>query len=360
MKRSAFSLRLLSASALLLAHSPFAAPAPQDALVHLEWRAAPDAVLDVHFEHSFDSAFTALEDLLDGKATALTPPPLRWRTEEVYDWCDAYEKVADAEPLTIRRDFDTVARTRKEIQGDDMRTALEFGAVHQQAVRFQRAPDETAWLTTYADPESKADPQALEGLRPQPLFRGFLPSHADVAVGAQWTADLDAWRAVLHPTGLLSFQTEDGSTADDSIDRKIEAALRGTVACTLTDFAADTGLATIEAHLKLESNALFEGELENDDPNIKASAFERKIDYQGDLTIELLWYTRAGRAHSLFGTGEAQWTIAETTEMHFNNGTNWQQGRRMQMQASHVLSASIQMSAAKTASEAETADQAQR
>lgn len=341
MKRFAFGLSWLSASALLFAHSSFAVPATQDALVHLEWRATPEATLDVSMSHAFGSSFTALEDILDGETTALEPPPLRWNTKEVYKWRDTFERVADHASLAQLRDYATVTRTREEIQGEASETALELGTVHQQAVRFQRDTSAAAWKATYADPESQADPEALKDLRPTPLFRGFLPPDADVAVGAEWSADLDAWREVLHPTGLVVFQDQSGAAADDSIDRKIEAALRGTIECTLTEFAADTGLATIMAKLKLESEATFEGALDNPDPKITTSAYERKIDYTGDLTVMLIWDTQAHRAQGFSGYGEADWTITERTHIYFDNGTDWQQGRRMQMHANHLLLASI-------------------
>jgi len=188
-------------------------------------------------------------------------------------------------------------------------------------------------------PDPDRDPAWLVGIEYLPPFAGFLPDAGAAVVGDTWEADLDAWRAVLRPTGELVYLDESGAVVDDSIDTELLSTLKGTIECTLTGVQGDT--ATIAVQVRVTSRKQVEGPLERDDAGIETASFQRSIRLRGAYDGTLVWDTTLSRARSFDLTGKATWNIDETTLMTFENGTEWAQGKLMELSADHTLTTTV-------------------
>ena len=188
-------------------------------------------------------------------------------------------------------------------------------------------------------PDPDRDPAWLVGIEYRPPFAGFLPDAGAAVVGDTWEAGLDAWRAVLRPTGALVYLDESGAVVDDSIDTELLSTLKGTIECTLTGVQGDA--ATIAVQVRVTSRKQVEGPLERDDAGIETASFQRSIRLRGAYDGTLVWDTALGRARSFDLTGKATWNIDETTLMTFENGTEWAQGKLMELSADHTLTTTV-------------------
>lgn len=355
-------MRPLPLAAALLSVATALQAAPDS--VALEWAPAADSAVTFTQNHVYTSRFTELEDILNGQSKPVELPTIEWSTEEAYAWRDRIAAVAQGGAvLAVERTFDRLTRTRRQASGAEQGAAtLEFGALQDAVIAIERADAASAWQARYVAPEEEdgeapvgpgaegsesgagevanedqAAAQWLAGFAYEPAFAGFLPPSGSAVVGTEWTVGLDAWRAVLRPAGDAAYLGADGAVIDDSIDTDLQANMTGTVTCTLE--GATDAAATIAIVVDVQSKMTVDGQLENDDPSVLEQHFRRSIGLDGDYTATLTWDRAAGRASAFQMQGTALWQITETTNMTFENGMEWNQGKRMLMTADHSLTA---------------------
>lgn len=357
----------------------------------VELRFVPQLGISTRFQqsHTTTSQIVGITDVINGAERPMAElPPMRWEVVETLDWRDkgAVRLLGFAQgeessvAHMVERDFERLTRARREWAGESVDSTLELGALQGATVLLEETGQ--GWDASYVaevaeaatpegdgergdevdqgegsdqdkeqdqgtgtesaaeqGPDPDRDPAWLVGIEYRPPFAGFLPDAGAAVVGDTWEADLDAWRAVLRPTGALVYLDESGAVVDDSIDTELLSTLKGTIECTLTGVQGDA--ATIAVQVRVTSRKQVEGPLERDDAGIETASFQRSIRLRGAYDGTLVWDTAQHRARSFDLTGKATWNIDETTLMTFENGTEWAQGKLMELSADHTLTATV-------------------
>jgi len=355
----------LLGSAAVLAAAAVPGAAPLGSEVQLRSELQLESSSRFQQTHTTTSQIVGITDVVNGAERQVTElPAMHWEVVEVLDWLDVASTSAPrgdnlGTAPQVERDFTRLTRSRRERVDGSVDSSLELGTLQGLAVSMLQT--ENGWAVSYvqtgesgevarpvdeaaetqsAEAESGPDPAWLSGITYHAPFAGFLPADGVAQVGDTWEADLDAWRAVLRPSGDLVYLDQSGVVVDDTIDTDLLGALKGKITCTLTGVQGDA--ATIAVQVRVSSRKQVEGQLDRDDPGIVTASFMRSIGLRGVYDGTLVWDMVQLRARSFDLTGKATWNIDETTLMNFENGTEWAQGKLMELAAEHTLEATLE------------------
>lgn len=230
---------------------------------------------------------------------------------ETIVFVDDYEGVADGRATRLVRTFETLERTRRDTSPEGENETGESSELESLAVVFTWSDDHEEYGAAFADEESDADEDLLEGLWYDADLTGFLPD-GEVEEGDSWEIDYEVWRQLNEPSGDLTFLDEDGESTFDEVDELLRENIEADIEVTFEGVREADGerVAVLTIEVETETEATVEEDLteafREDGAEIDSATQSRTISIVNESEGELLWLIEEGRFLSYEGTGSAE------------------------------------------------------
>jgi hypothetical protein len=163
-----------------------------------------------------------------------------------------------------------------------------------EVVAFAWNDDSKAYDATLVD---RVDDDLLEGLVEDMDLRGFLPPDGSSAASAEeWTVPTEAWTALVHPGGDLTFGPVERAAVHPALLTALHEAWKSDLR------ARSRGLRDVDgfecAVVRVEGKTWSEAELDD-----LYESGSRAVHIRVDVEIELLWDVERGHLRSAEGSG---------------------------------------------------------